>query len=136
MKIEVFEKVGEVIVTELRSASENNAIASIEAERKAELARIEAEQAKQKKRKEAQRILAIIAEEINKKAENGSTWLRFNWHEKTSSKVSCTDWYLYSDLLTPILREAGYSVTEYWYSNSWRYTSGKIGFLQIGWYNK
>lgn len=136
MKIEMFEKVGEVIVTELRPASENNAIASIEAGRKAELARTEAEQAEQKKRKKVQRILAIVAEEINKKAESGSTWLRFDWHEKTSSKVSWIDWYLHSDLLTPILKEAGYSVTDYWYSTSWRNTSGKIGFLQIGWFNK
>lgn len=135
MKIEMFEKVGEITIAELRPASENNAIATIEAERKAEIARLEAERKEREEKAKTMQVLAIIVDEINKAAESGAKMVSFNWTEKHPKDcgVDWHDWLNLSKHFKPILESAGYEVTAHWYSDSWTRRSGKIGYANIYW---
>lgn len=127
MKIEMFEKVGEITIAELRPASENNMIASVEAERK-----------EREEKEKTMRVLAVIVEEINKAAETGSMSLGFEWTEKRPSAhgVSWSEWLHLSKHFLPILESAGYTSTVHWYSDSWTRRSGKVGYAYIYWHKK
>ena len=94
MKIEMFEKVGEITIAELRPASLNNSIATAEAERKAEIARIEAERKEREEKEQAVKVLTLLVEEINKTAETGATMLALDWTEKrpASHGIRRNDW--------------------------------------------
>ena len=136
MKITMYEKVGEMVVTELRPASTNNAIATAEAARIAEAKRIEQE-AKEAKEKEASTgVLARIVEAINRNAEKGKCSVRFEWTKSSpkSNGITDTEWTLYSKYFKPVLEAAGYTVdTPHWYSQSWVTRSGKIGYVSVRW---
>ena len=137
MKIEMFEKIGEITIAELRPASENNMIASVEAARKAELARIEAERKEREEKEKTMKVLAVIVEEINKAAETGAKVLSFNWTERRpkDNGVTWNDWLACSKHFKPILESAGYEISVHWYSDSWTRRSGKVGYAHI-WWNK
>lgn len=152
MKIEMFEKVGEIVIAELRSASENKEIALIEKarqeeeerkrkeeeERKKEEARL-AEELKQKEEQEkAKSTLLLIIEAINATAEKGETVLSLDWHGGKDAETKYGfSIYQYNTCLKyfkSVLESAGYTVDEiYWYSTSWRYKSGRIGYAFINW---
>ena len=135
MEIGIFEKVGEITVTCLRPAEENNAIASVEAARKAEIARIKKEQEEREAAAKATELLAIIVEQINIAAEKGEFSVSFDWTEKVpaSKNVQWKDWEKYSDRFIPILEQMGYKCYTRWYSKSWRTRSGRIGYGSIYW---
>lgn len=135
MEIGIFEKVGEITVTCLRSAEENNAIASVEAARKAEIARIEKEREEQKAVEKTAELLAIIVEQINIAAEKGAFSVNFDWTEQvpTSNSVQWKDWEKYSNRFIPVLEKMGYKCYTHLYSQSWRYQSGRICYVSIHW---
>lgn len=136
MKIEMFEKVGEITIAELRPASLNNSIATAEAERKAEIARIEAERKEREEKEQAVKVLTLLVEEINKTAETGATMLALDWTEKrpASHGIRWNDWLHLSKYFKPILESAGYTFCVHWYSDSWTRRSGKIGYAYIYWH--
>lgn len=135
MKVEILEKVGEITISCLRPAEANNAIASVEAARKAEIARIEKERKEQEAMVRTTELLAIIVEEINKAAEKGSFSVDFEWTEKSpkSKNILYHDWEDYFDRCANILEQMGYKHYTHWYSKSWRTRSGRIGYASIHW---
>ena len=79
--IEVFQKVGEMTITELRPASMNRSIAQEEKSRKEEEERIRKEREKAEKQEKATVLLAKLIEAINNKAEQGAMTLSIDWNE-------------------------------------------------------
>lgn len=136
MKIEMFEKIGEVVVAEVRTAEENKAIADNEIAKRREEARIKKEQKEKKDMEIAASLLPIIIENINSAADDGRKYINFDWTEKATvdKGVSLRDWQVSKQYLSPILEKMGYKVNETWYSKSWRGKSGKIGGVGIYWY--
>jgi ribosomal protein L11 methylase PrmA len=135
--IEVFQKVGEMTITELRPASMNRAIAQDEKNRQEEEERIRKEREEAEKQVKASAVLVKLIEAINHKAEQGGMCLSIDWNESNDSKqmVSSHDWLmLHSDYIDPILTGAGYKVSTHWYSDSWTRRSGKIGYVYIYWH--
>ena len=135
--IEVFQKVGEMTITELRPASMNRSIAQEEKSRKEEEERIRKEREKAEKQEKATVLLAKLIEAINNKAEQGAMTLSIDWNESNDKKqiISSHDWLmLHADFIDPILTGAGYHVTTHWYSESWTRRSGKIGYVYIYWH--
>lgn len=129
MKIEMFEKVGEIEIVELRSAVENKAIAEIERARKAE----------EKERKEAEltvKVATWVAEKINEKSEKGETWLeiRFNMGEHRPCTISeCKS---VEKKVKEIFTSLGYDVRDiYEYSTSWANRSECWGYWDFYWGN-
>ena len=136
MKFEMYEKVGEVVVAELRSASTNNAIATAEAARIAEAERAEREAKEAQEKAAAAVVLAHIVEAINHSAEKGRCSVRFEWTQSfpKSNGLTDMDWLLYSKYFQPVLEAAGYTIDiPHWYSQSWVTRSGKIGYVAIRW---
>ena len=154
MKIEMFEKVGEIEIVSLRPACENKMIAEAEWKRLVEEKRRKEEEERIRKEKErireeeeerknailAKEIIVKLAKAINAKAERGSTWLDLEWND--NKKYDCdnyTDisWYDFINTFKytrPMLESAGYEVKDvYQYSTSWRRRSGKIGHVSISW---
>lgn len=135
--IELFQKVGEMTVAELRPASMNRSIAQAEKEKQEEEARIQKEREEAEKQVKATAILAKLIEAINCKAEQGGMCLSIDWTESNDSKqtISSHDWLmLHADYIDPILTSAGYKVSTHWYSDSWTRRSGKIGYVYIYWH--
>ena len=135
MKVEILEKVGEITITCLRSAEENNVIASVEAARKAEIARIEKEREEQEAMVKTAELLATLVEQINVAADKGAFCVDFDWTEgvPTSKNVQWKEWEKYSDKFIPVLEQMGYKCYTHWYSKSWRTRSGRIGYASIHW---
>ena len=136
MKFEMYEKVGEVVVAELRPASTNNAIATAEAARIAEIERAEKEAKEAQEKAASAVVLAHIVEAINRSAEKGRCSVRFEWTKSSpkSNGITDTEWSLYSKHFKPVLEAAGYTVDiPHWYSQSWVTRSGKIGYVAIRW---
>jgi hypothetical protein len=133
MKLEILEKVGEIILIELRSAEENKEIATIEQEKQKEQALIKKAEQEQKNKNRAVRILTVLADVINKKAECGNTYLALSWAKGMASPygISAEDWENCGELVGEMLALLGYSCTVHWYSSAWRKKSGKIGWLNI-----
>ena len=136
MQIDIVEKVGEIIVTELRPASLNAEIMGIELARQAEIQAIE----KAKRDKEDQlasaQILAVLSERMNTSAERGSGFIRLEWERNSNAikGLSFERWeYLYEQYIGKILNDLGYTVSRYEYSDSWKRKSGKIGYYSIYW---
>ena len=115
-------------VTVLRPAFMNKAIAN------AEKKRIDDEM-KQQKEKVTAKVFHTLIELINNTSEKGGTNISFVWTTKhpTSNDVCWADWHLCEDNIIPLLKNAGYRVDTYFYSESWRKQSGKIGTLYIYW---
>ena len=135
MKIEMFEKIGEINVVELRPASENRAIANAELARKAEEERIRKEQEEREKARIANEVLAKLVKAINDKSEIGGQYLHLEWRSLTKSYgISFSEYCTAFDYIKPILESAGYDVRDiYFYSDSWTYRSGKLGYAYIWW---
>ena len=134
--IEMFEKVGEITIAELRPASMNHAIAKAEQERIAEIIRIEKEEAERKRQARASKVLANVVEAINNKSENGEEHLEIMWRTDKDDVygVSASDWKAVGDIIAEILTNYGYSVHDpHWYTSGWTTRSGKIGYVDIYW---
>ena len=135
--IEMFEKVGEITIAELRPASMNHAIAKAEQERLAEIRRIEAEEAERKRQARASKVLTKVVEAINNKSENGKEHLELAWRTDSNNAhgISASDWKAVGDIVSEILTSYGYEVRDpYWYTSSWTARSGKIGYVYIYWH--
>lgn len=135
--VELYEKVGEITIAELRPASMNHAIAKAEQERQAEIKRIEAEEAERKRQARASKVLAKVVEAINNKSDNGVEHLEIMWRTDRDDVygVSASDWKAVGDIITEILTNYGYSVHDpHWYTSSWTTRSGKIGYVDIYWH--
>ena len=136
MKVEILEKVGEITITQLRSAEENRVIADAAAKRKAELARIEKEKRENEAKKRAVEVLLpAICEAINKKVEKGDVNLTLEWSKGQPKHygISWTDWLECSKYILPIFEQLGYKHYEHYYSDSWVKKSGKNGYITFYW---
>ena len=135
--VELYEKVGEITIAELRPASINRSIAQSENDRKKEEERIRKEREEAEKRQRASVILAKLIEAINEQADLGKFGLHLNWTTSNYDEllISDSDWLKcdHAANVDPILEAAGYHVNTYWYSDSWTRRSGKIGYLHISW---
>ena len=137
MKIEMFEKVGEINVIALRSASENKAIAEAERMRREEEERKRREAEERENARIAKEVLAKLVAAINEKAEDGGTTLSIEWAEGRSMEPFGVSWSDYGKAIKhiqPILEAAGYQVDDrYSYSDSWTRRSGKWVYVHIHW---
>lgn len=134
--IEMYEKVGEITIAELRPASANRSIAKAEQERQAEIRRIEAEEAERKRQIRANGVLAKIVDAINSRADAGKEHLELMWRTDKADPygISSSDWRAVGDIITEILSNCGYSISDpHWYTSSWVTRSGKIGYVNIYW---
>lgn len=133
MKIEMYEKVGEIIVANLRTAEENKKIAAETRALKAEEERRREEERKQKEQKRAEELLPIIIEKINTSALLGNNTLTFEWSEDVKSEISFNDWNIFCKYHKDYFVELGYKFYTHEYSKNWRERSGKIGNATIYW---
>jgi hypothetical protein len=140
MKIEMFEKVGEINVIALRSAAENKSIAEVERARKAEEERIRKEAEERENARIANDVLMKLVNAINAEAEKGGEHLRIEWKESDTMEPFGIGWYDYGRAIKhilPILEAAGYRVDErHVYSDSWTRRSGKWGYAYIWWHEQ
>lgn len=136
MKLEMFEKVGEINIIALRSAVENKAIAEVEQARKAEEERIRKEAEERESARIANDVLMKLINAINARAEKGGTNLYLQWNEDAPAPfgVSWSDYNRTIKHILPILEAAGYEVSNlHVYSEGWRRRSGKLGYTYIFW---
>lgn len=137
MKIEMFEKVGEINVIALRSAEENRVVAEAERMRREEEERKLREAEERENARIANEVLAKLVNAINAKAEDGGTILSLEWAEGRTMEPFGINWSDYGKAikhLKPILEAAGYQVDDrYSYSDSWTRRSGKWGYTHIHW---
>ena len=137
MKIEMFEKVGEINVIALRSADENRAVAEAERMRREEEERIRKEMEERENARIANEVLAKLVNAINAKADDGGTMLSIEWSECHSMEPFGISWSEYGKAIKhikPILEAAGYQVDDrYSHSDSWTRRSGKWGYAHIRW---
>lgn len=136
MKIEMFEKVGEINVIALRSAEENRTIAEAEQARKAEEERIRKEAEERENIRIANGVLVKLINAINTEADKGNQRLYLEWKNVVEPPFNI-GWYEYDTAIKyirPILESAGYKVDKrYKYSASWTGRSGKLGYVTIWW---
>jgi hypothetical protein len=135
MKLEILEKVGEVILVELRSAEDNHEIATLEQEKQKEQALVRKAEQERKNKVRAVEILTTLAEVINSEAERGHTNISLSWHRDNPSPhgISVKDWENCGECVKGMLALLGYSCEVYWYSTAWQKKSGKIGWVTIRW---
>lgn len=136
MKVEMFEKVGEIEIVELRSAAENKAIAEIEKARKAEEERLRKEKEEREKDELAVKVATWIAEEINKKAENGEDYLEILFEVADKHPYGFYECLTVEKRIKEIFASLGYDVRDiYEYSQSWKTRSGRWGYWTFHWSN-
>ena len=137
--IELFQKVGEMTITELRPASMNRSIAQAENARIAEEERLKKEAYDRETQEIAVGVLAKVAEAINTRAEAGGEHLEVLWTTNDASQdygISYKDWIRCESVLREILKAHGYSVHDtHKYTPSWVTRSGKIAYVDIYWCN-
>jgi hypothetical protein len=135
MKVEILEKIGEIDITCLRSAKESRAIASTEAERKAEIARIEKEREEQEAEIKTVELLKTLVKQVNAAADKGEFAIYFSWEEDelTSKGIQWKDWKKLFDRVSPTLEQMGYKCNTHEYCSSWRTRSGRIAHASISW---
>lgn len=136
--IELFQKVGEMTITELRPASMNRSIAQAENARIAEEERLKKEAYDRETQEIAVGVLAKVAEAINTRAEAGGEHLEILWTTDLLNKKDCgidyTNWIRCESVLREILETHGYSVHDtHKYTPSWVTRSGKIAYVDIYW---
>lgn len=140
MKVEMFEKVGEINIVSLRSAHENKMIAETERARKAEEERIRREAKEQENARIAKEVLIKLINAINAEADDGGQHLYIEWREDKSMEPFSIGWFEYGKAIKyilPILESAGYRVDErHEYSDSWTRKSGKWGYVYIWWHEQ
>ena len=135
MKVEMFEKVGEIEIVELRSAVENKAIAEIEKARKAEEERLRKEKEEREKDELAIKVATWIAEEINKKAENGGEDFEILFEVADKHPYGFYECQRVEKTVKEIFTSLGYRVDDiYEYSQSWKTRSGRWGYWHFWWY--
>lgn len=136
MKFDILEKVGELTITQIRSAEENRKIAKAENERQAELKRIKEEKEEQEKIQKIQNFLPLIMEKIDKTAESGGYSLEILWmHGTKNCGLGYWEFLSISQKIVSILENLGYSAHCHDYSASWTTRSGKEGYLYISWHS-
>lgn len=139
MKIEMFEKVGEINIVNLRSARENKMISEAERARKAEEERIRKEAEEQENARIAKEVLIKLINAINAEADKGGQHLHIEWRADKLEPFGIR-WGEYGKAIKyilPILESAGYQVDErYEYSDSWTRRSGKWGYVYIWWHEQ
>jgi hypothetical protein len=135
MQIEIYEKVGEVSVLELRSAEENRAIAEAEMARKQEVVRLVEEKKQCEATTKCAELIPAVMEAINKTAENGKTTLPLLWTKDhpTQFGLNFDEWSRCIEMLTLAFDKLGYKFFISLYSASWSKKSGKIGHGYIWW---
>lgn len=141
MKIEMFEKVGEINVIALRSAHENKMIADAERARKAEEERIRKEAEERENARIANEVLVKLVNAINAEADKGGQHLHIEWREEGGSMepfgIGWSEYGKAIKYILPILESAGYRVDErHVYSDSWTRRSGKWGYAYIWWHEQ
>lgn len=144
----VFEQVGEITITNIRSAEENRRIANEvkekEKKEKEERERQEAIEKKMREEKERQEamefLVNVLIPTINKEAEAGRQVLSLFWCESwcickhENYGISYNAYKSYFKYFSQILNEMGYRVDPiHEYSQGWRNQSGKIGYAYIWW---
>lgn len=136
MKIDIVKKVGEITITELRSAKENKAVADEAQKLIAEKKRIEEENKRRELLNRLQTLVPHIMELINDKAQRGGTSLDFEWRTSKNYKsngVTWEEWNVIKKTFNSHLGSLGYSIREHEYSDSWKKQSGRIGYGWISW---
>jgi 2-oxoglutarate dehydrogenase complex dehydrogenase (E1) component-like enzyme len=131
MKIEIFEKTGEVTIVQMRTAEENNAIA-LTAITQEKMARMEKER---KIQESFSKVLQTLAQKINKAAEDGHHYFYLDW-SKSSPKPHNIDWETIkglSEKLVSIFKIMGYNITVHEYCPQWAEKSGRLGYISISW---
>ena len=135
MTINILEKVGEITITELRSAKENKSIATKEQVRQAEIKRLEEERKEKERQEQAAKFLPKLVDRINSAAEKGNESICLLWREEETNPCGieyCVLEKIY-ETIKSILESIGYSVYLHTYSKSWTTRSGKLGELTISW---
>lgn len=134
MKIDVLEKIGEIEIVELRSAFENNVIATIEKARKDEEERLRKEKEEKEKDELAVKVVAWLAEKINEEAEKGWKTLDILFEYSDKHPYSFSECQKVESRVKEILGSLGYDVKDiYEYSTSWKTRSGRIGYWDFYW---
>jgi hypothetical protein len=135
MQIEIYEKVGEVSVLELRSAEENRAIATAEMERRQEVARLTEEKKRHEATVKCAELIPTIMGVINQAAEDGETTLPLLWTKDhpTQLGLNFNEWSECEEMLASAFEKLGYKFFISQYSTSWAKRSGKIGWGSIRW---
>ena len=137
MIIEMYEKFGEIIIAEMRTAEENQQIADEARNRIAEEERMRKEKEERENRLIANEVLVKLVNAINATAEKGKTVLSVEWRKDVSMEPFGITWEDYQKgekYFKPVFESAGYRVDSlYEYSQSWRERSGKRGYTSISW---
>ena len=136
MKIDIVEKVGEIIVTELRPASLNAEITSAELARQAEIRAIEKAKRDKEDQMASAQVLAVLSEKMNAAAERGQHMIYLEWNRNSNpiKNLSFDRWeHLVKNYIGDILKGLGYKIYSHEYSDSWKRKSGKIGHYSIHW---
>lgn len=131
MKIEMFEKVGEIEIVELRSAAENKAIAEIEMARKAEEERLRKEAEERKNDEIAVNIATHLVKEINEEAEKGHT--QCTRYALLNSPIYQNKLRVVENRLNKIFDPLGYRIFIHEYSNSYQKKINEWGYITIFW---
>lgn len=131
MKIEMFEKVGEIEIVELRSAAENKAIAEIEMARKAEEERLRKEAEERKNDEIAVNIATYLVKEINEEAEKGHT--HCTRYALLNSPIYQNKLSVVKDRLSKIFSPLGYTFSIYEYSDGYQKKINQWGYISISW---
>lgn len=136
MQIEIYEKVGEVSILELRSAEENRAIAKAEVERRQEAVRLAEEKKRHEVTVKCAELMPAVMEAINQAAENGETTLSLLWTKDhpTQLGLDFNEWSECKEMLASAFEKLGYKFWISQYSTSWTKRSGKVGWGSIGWW--
>lgn len=155
MEIKIFEETVEITCIPVRSAQNNRAIADKEIARQKEKERIKEEkkiQEEERIKKEKEQIkkeneelswisfikegFPLLMEAINKRAEQGKTMIQIEWDYDESAPFNIPWNYreVIFERLRSVLEELGYKFPGLrFYSRSWTYKSGRLGWTQIHW---
>jgi hypothetical protein len=138
MKIDIVKKVGEITITELRSARDNRVIANEANRLLEEKKRIEEEKrriAEEKKHRELldrlDTIVPHIMRCINEAAKTGRKYLDFAWDTSKDSKsngITWEEWKILKETFNSHFGSLGYRISDHEYSDSWKERSGKVGY--------
>ena len=137
MKVEMYEKIGEINIVTLRSAEENQQIARETNKRKDEEERMRKEKEEKENRLIANKVLLNLINAINTSAEEGKTFLEIVWNKDTNTtphSITFEEYKRGEKYFKPVLESAGYKVNSmHVYSKNYTKQSGKQGYVFIFW---
>lgn len=146
MKIDIVKKVGEITITELRSARDNRVIANEANRLLEEKRRIEEEKRRieeEKKHRELldrlDTIVPHIMRCINEAAKTGNKRLSFEWYTSKDSKsngITWEEWKILKETFNSHFGSLGYRISDHEYSDGWKERNGKVGYGSITWWEE